>query len=356
MAPEGLTLDGHKPKTYNINDFRDWHVKKELKLDPRFQRREVWSPKAKAFLIDTILRGLPIPSVYMRQKIDLDTKKNIREVVDGQQRIRAILEFLENRFPVSKIHNKEYGGLRFSELPDETQQAFLEYDLSADFLIGATDPDVLDVFARINSYTVVLNKLEKLNAKYNGAFKQAVFSLGREHLEFWISNGILTNHAVARMGEADLCTDIVVAMVDGIQDKKSVEKYYRMYEDEFPSRDVLVERFKRCIDTLAEILQETPMDSDFRQTAMFYSLFCVVYDLMFGLPRGEPKRTALKKESISSISKALQRLDHELKSDIPDPKYAKFKDAATRATADRARRLLRHEIIRDEILNELKGS
>ncbi|GAJ16274.1 unnamed protein product, partial [marine sediment metagenome] len=57
-----------------------------------FQRRRVWSSKARSYLIDTILDGFPIPAVYIRQKINLKIAKSIREVVDGQQRIGAILD------------------------------------------------------------------------------------------------------------------------------------------------------------------------------------------------------------------------------------------------------------------------
>lgn len=106
-------METHKPKTASINDFREWHNRGELVLQPRFQRREVWSPKAKSFLIDTILRGFPVPAVYLRQKISIPTQKTIREVVDGQQRIGTILAYLNDEFPVSKVHNKSYGGLKF---------------------------------------------------------------------------------------------------------------------------------------------------------------------------------------------------------------------------------------------------
>jgi hypothetical protein len=186
-------METHKPRTATINDFREWDERKELVLAPEFQRRKVWGPKARSFLIDTILNGFPIPAIHIRQKIDVGTKKTIRQVVDGQQRLGAILDYIKDGFSVMKVHNKKYGGLTFSELPGDVQEKFLEYDLFVDFLIGATDSDVLEVFARINSYTIVLNPQEKLNAEFSGKFKQLVYRLGREHLEFWRKNQILTN-------------------------------------------------------------------------------------------------------------------------------------------------------------------
>ena len=77
---------------YRISDFVEWHKEKRLNLNPDFQRGSVWSPGARTFLIDTILRQLPVPKVYLRTNIDVATKKTVREVVDGQQRMRAILD------------------------------------------------------------------------------------------------------------------------------------------------------------------------------------------------------------------------------------------------------------------------
>jgi hypothetical protein len=70
---------------YPISDFLEWHQKKTLILNPHFQRRSIWTPVARSYLIDTILRQMPIPKIYLRTKIEVRTRKTIREVVDGQQ-------------------------------------------------------------------------------------------------------------------------------------------------------------------------------------------------------------------------------------------------------------------------------
>jgi hypothetical protein len=70
------------------------------------------------------------------------------------------------------------GGSLFDDLPAEAQRKFLSYEFSVDLLVDATDADVLDVFARINSYSLPLNEQEKRNAKFFGAFKQTVYDLG----------------------------------------------------------------------------------------------------------------------------------------------------------------------------------
>jgi len=349
-------METHKPKTATINDFREWNNRGELVLAPEFQRRRVWNEKARSYLIDTILKGFPIPGVYIRQKIYLKTQKTIREVVDGQQRISAILDYINNKFAVSKIHSIKYGGLIFSELPDEAKEKFYEYDLSVDFLVGADDLDILEVFARINSYTVVLNTQEKLNAEFSGKFKQVVFKLGRDHLEFWRRNKILTNYNILRMKEAELSTDLVIAMIDGIQDKKKIKLYYKRNDDEFPQEEKVVNRFKKCIDTIAEIFGDTLIESPFRRTTLFYSLFCAIYDIMYGLPNSNIPNFQIKRETYGPIRNVLSKLGKELTVKEPLPKYFEFKDASTHHTTDQSNRLTRHRIIVDEILKELNVS
>lgn len=50
-------------KIVQISDIVQWSEKGELELSPKYQRNNVWNDKAKAYLIDTIIRGLPIPPI-----------------------------------------------------------------------------------------------------------------------------------------------------------------------------------------------------------------------------------------------------------------------------------------------------
>lgn len=352
-------MDTHKPRTVSINDFIQWKKNKELILQPRFQRRKVWVPKAKSFLIDTILIGFPIPTIHIRSNIDLYTQKTIREVIDGQQRISTILDYIEGKFTVLSMHNKEYGGKKFSELPEEIKKRFLEYDLSVDFLIGADDSDVLDVFSRINSYTVVLNTQEKLNANFSGKFKQAVYELGRIHYNFWRNNKILNDYSILRMKEAELCTDILIAINSGIQGKynlKEYKNYYEKYDDDFPKERTIKERFKNCIDTIENIFEGKLYKSLFGKKTLFYSLFCALYDVMYGIPDSIlENHFKIKKENYEDIRKALLKLENELTNEeVTDIKYQKFVNAYKLHTTSKSNRLERCKVILSEIIQVLK--
>ena len=153
-------------RVYSISDFLEWRANGILDLSPEFQRRGVWTRAAKSFLVDTIVRGKPIPKLLLTQS--LKDKRNLRTVVDGQQRLRTIFEFVSNDFTILKAHNEAYARKTFSELPEDIQNEVLKYEVGVDVLFDADYKDLLDIFARINTYSVVLNTQEKLNAKYLG--------------------------------------------------------------------------------------------------------------------------------------------------------------------------------------------
>ena len=165
-------------RVYSFNDFVEWNARKALELAPKFQRRSVWSRAAKSYLIDTILRGKPMPKVFMRQKTNVSTKVSIREVVDGQQRLRTILSFVNNSFLIRKQHNIEHGRKVFSQLPPEIQEHILTYEISVDLLTNLPDAEILDIFGRLNSYAVTLNEQEAINANHFSSFKVLADKIG----------------------------------------------------------------------------------------------------------------------------------------------------------------------------------
>jgi len=352
-------MDLPQLRPYSVNDFQEWDQRDALVLQPKFQRRLVWLGKPKSYLLDSIARGFPIPPIYIREILDPNRRKTVREVVDGQQRMQTILDFLEDRMVILKSHNEELGGKKFSELSEAAQKKFLTYPFSVVVLVAADDTDVYRTFERLNSYTLPLTSQEKLNAKYFGRFKQFVFQLGQDHLEFWRSNGVLTSRNIVRMGEAELTSELIVAMLAGLQDKKkSLEGYYKQYDDAFPQYRKIRRRFEACILTIQNIFGEELVDSVFKKKAILYSLFCAIYDLTYHM-HGSPierrfHRTKIGTSSLAPIRRSLARIGDVLENNQPTAEEAKFIEACARQTDNIGPRRVRHSFIFNAIYSALK--
>lgn len=298
-------------RTYSINDFVEWDKQRQLELNPFFQRRAVWSEKAKSYLIDTIVRGKPIPKIFIRQKINVSTKSSVREVVDGQQRLRAILSFIKDGFTISKRQNREFGGLHFSQLPEDIQAQILSYEVAVDLLINMPDAEVLDIFSRLNSYAIVLNEQERINANHFGAFKVLCDEVGRKYYDYWLDQKILTQGNIVRMAEVSLVADLMIAMLEGIKPKKQIKRFYDQYEESFDFDAARLERrFDRIISTIGKIFPEGIASSEFSRLHLFYSLFTAVAHCKYGIPNLRMEQFSLRDEtSIERARNGLERVE-----------------------------------------------
>ena len=110
---------GRSLEQYTIADFLEFRASKRLIINKDFQRRSIWKPAARVYLIDSVLREMPIPKLYFRTSIDPETQSSVREVVDGQQRLRAIFDFADNKLRLSR-RAKEFNCLLYtSDAADE---------------------------------------------------------------------------------------------------------------------------------------------------------------------------------------------------------------------------------------------
>src|SRR6266581_2528783 len=195
-------------RNYSVRDFEEWQDRGELVLAPKFQRREVWNAKARSYLIDTILRGKPIPKLYMRQSVNPSTRRTTREIVDGQQRLRTVLSFIKDGFKISKAHHEDYAGRYFSELGNKTQGEILKYEFVVDLLQDMPDNEVYDVFARINTYAEKLKPQELRNAQWFGEFKSSVYLLANEFVIFLETSDVYNAKKIMRIEEDEFITKL----------------------------------------------------------------------------------------------------------------------------------------------------
>lgn len=274
-------------KIVQISDIVQWNEKGELELSPKYQRNNVWNEKAKAYLIDTIIRGLPIPPIFLRQKVDINTKSTSREIIDGQQRIRAILEYVvDEKYAIKKSHNKEYGGKKYSDLDDEAREAILEYEIVAEVVTEKDEGLIYDMFARLNSNNYVLNKQEIRNSKYWGDFKVLVYNLASNYRDFFLSYRLLSDNDCTRMRDAELITSMIILLVDGIvsETPTSIDKIYEKYDASFDENGEIENRIVVTMDVIDKVYEYYNGNLGcLSNKNYFFTFYAVMVHQMFGI-------------------------------------------------------------------------
>lgn len=305
---------------FAVSDFLKWQLGKELDLSPSFQRRPVWSKKAKSFFIDTILRGLPIPIIFLRERTDVEKLATVREVVDGQQRIRTLLSFIQpdslpdfkealDDFKISRTHNSTLGGKRYADLSPEMKKRIISYKLTVHILPSDTDDrQILDIFRRMNATGTKLNDQELRNAEYFGEFAQSVYELAYQYLDEWRSWGLFSEMDIARMREAEFVSELYILCLNGIteQAQKIIDKHYEENDTTFASRKAVERRVSAVLKKIDDDFGSEISTSIFANKIWFYPLFAAVMEYFYGKGTG---LTASPERPLSTdISAALARL------------------------------------------------
>jgi hypothetical protein len=242
------------PTNMTIADYCQAMQRREITVNQEYQRSDkVWPAAARSYLVETVLLDFPVPKLSLHQKTDVKAKKVVKEIVDGQQRSRALLDFYEDKFPLAKsIETPEWIGLSFSSLNDDLQEKFIDYSLSIDLFTGASDRQVREVFRRMNSYTIPLNDEEQRHAKWQGHFKWFLHKLGQRYDQSLLNMGLFTEKALVRMQDTKLLTEVTRALEFGIETtkRKQLDDMYRLHDDDLPERDEWEFRLTAALDQL----------------------------------------------------------------------------------------------------------
>ena len=316
-----------KRTLYRVSDFVSWQRAGLLNLSPSFQRRPVWKPSAKSFLVDTIVKGLPIPIIILREKRTLlNSLEPIREVVDGQQRIRTVMSYIDHGllkdykssiddFSILTNHNKELAGKLFKGLDDKYKSRILDYEFSVHILPADTDDkEVLQIFARMNATGVKLNPQELRNAEWFGKFKTSIYILATEQLNRWRSWRIFTEYNIARMDEVELTSEFALFIIKGLTGKSqsAINSIYRDKDEHYAERAEVERRFRIIMDTIYDSFGDDLESLAFRKKTLFYHLFAIVYDIQFGTASKLKKKAP--KQVTSNIVRTLKKFAEDVDS------------------------------------------
>jgi hypothetical protein len=325
-----------------ISWFKDRLEEERLVFKPPFQRNPVWLDKHKAYLIDTALRGLPIPEVYIQKETD-EKGNTIYAVVDGQQRIRTLLEFTRGDVELMETYSPGRDGETWEDLTTEEKKQFWSYRLLTREIEDASEADLRDLFRRLNQYTITLNAQELRNARFKGDFIQTVTDLADQ--PFWAESGIVKANEIRRMLDIEYVAELLVGIMHGPQNKKAtLDAFFRSYEEGIPKKLQWLKRFE---DSRSGTMLLVP---DLRETRWcgksdYYSLFLAV-DAM--LQRGPMKlhklRSAQKK--LRELGDAVTlRLSKEGSTAKVSHEARSYAAAVEKAASDKDRRVARHKVL-----------
>lgn len=312
---------------FKVADFISWQKSNTLVLAPKFQRRSVWKPGAKSFLIDTIVRNYPIPIIFLRdRRTDLTSFETVREVIDGQQRLRTVLSYIapdllpdfneeRDAFTVRKTHNKDLAGKRFKDLDTDTRGKILDFEFSVHVLdSNIDDREVIQIFRRMNATNYSLTKQELRNAGYFGEFKSCAYSLAAEQYHRWGQWEIFSEDDIARMVEVEFISECLLSMLEGKIGGKSAEQIdgaYEKYDERFENRSEIERRFRFVMDQVESHFSSDFSDFVFFKKTLIYTLLMFVYDCAFDLTApwvAKVKGSTLSPDQVRAIKLASERI------------------------------------------------
>ena len=226
-----------------------------MNVDAEYQRGKVWSTAQQALLIDSVLRGFAIPTIYVRK---LTTgSPYLFDVIDGKQRLTAIWRFLTDDIRLLRASQNfpELGNLSgrcWSELTATAQDRLQFTSITISQIEDATEDEIREFFLRLQKGEP-LNAAERRNAMA-GPIRDFVVKRLSAH-PLWLTTGINSKRFGLHEHSA-----IVLALViaDGPTGIKGAD-LYRLYEDDgFDTNGPKARRTLHVLDVLHEISQAKP--------------------------------------------------------------------------------------------------
>lgn len=330
-------------------DLIDQIERKEVIINRDYQRGSVWPDTAKTYFIDTILEGYPFPKIYLYQVFSEKSRRPIKELIDGQQRMTTIINFMADEFKLGSSSNR-YSGMFYSDLDEEVKQRFLSYQIEASVVLSATRSELLEMFRRINAYTAPLASAEKRHAMYQGFFKWFIVDSADKHSPALADLKILSSKLLSRMGDAEFISDLVVALDQGIVAKtsKQIEDLYKGYDRAFPNENL----YKDVIDDFFNVLltRLSPLhESYMMKSYVVHSLFCAFVACKYGIPNQEEHTDIIASRdrvfNFDKINNDLLELAYAHEVQDVEGEHANYVEACLSSTTKKIQRTVRFKVL-----------
>jgi hypothetical protein len=296
-------------------------IKNRIDTNPDFQRPPVWSRSQKQLLIDSILRGYDIPKFYWRKT---GSNPDKYDVVDGQQRLRAIFEFHTGGFALPKdsdpIDGIDPSKMKYADLPDDIRLKFDTYSLDVIVLSDTDEDEVREMFLRLQNGTT-LKAQERRNAM-PGQMRSFIKELA--------SHPFFENCAFAN---SRFTFDLVAAQITALElnggpcNVKNAN-LNSMYEEQvdFDLSSPKAKKIRRVLDYLLEVFPEKSPELERFSVVSLYSLVshCLEKYVI------QVRQTQLREWFIAFESERAKQ--EELQEDKRDAEFLSYKERTSHST------------------------
>jgi hypothetical protein len=265
-------------------------------------------------------------------------------VVDGQQRIRAVLEFIQGEYKLEGSEvERRWQGLSFEDLSGDEKKDIFSYKFVVRILPAIQDEEIRRIFARINRNTVALSDQEIRNSTYWGEFIKTVQEIADED-PFWSESGIFTANDHRRMLDHEFISELVIAFLHGPQNKKDkLDQYYQIYETNFDLAEDVKRSFRATTGEIDQILPELKR-TRWKKKSDFYTLFLSLVRRHNEFPWPSDRRIEIGRaiDEFGGQIDSVLRMEETERTNADDPAVNYARNVA-RAASDRSNRTARND-------------
>lgn len=220
---------------------------------PSFQRDYVWKIPQASKLIESIVMGLPVPSIFMAKD---EGKDENYYIIDGQQRLKSIEKFYNEEFTLqnvaSKLYGFEFNGKKYSELDEKLRDRIDEYAIQL-IIIKQEKPDdnndsIYKIFERINTEGTKLYPQEIRASSYHGELNELLHKFAENHK--WVKFINMKNN---RKAHEELILRFIALNFDLDKYKAPMKHFLNVYMNKnrhlkYSSKTIIEDIFNKTMD------------------------------------------------------------------------------------------------------------
>jgi hypothetical protein len=298
--------------------------------------------------------NLPVPEIYIVESTTADGDTT-HAVVDGQQRIRTILQFVGvgdhneqeefESFALGKLEaTSPWKDKTFDQLTEAQKKQFYGASVAVRVLKNPSEIEVRDMFRRLNAYLTKLNDQELRNSTYSGPFVKLVNELADD--PYWTESKIVSTANIRRMKDVQFVSELLIGVIYGPQGgaQREIDTHYAFFEefeDEFEGQDKAVALYEKTLATIKSILPDI-QDYRWHYQADFYSLFVALSQLLAEKEIRKPRKAV--KKLLTQFGELVNRRLADDTAAVAN-NVVKYVRTVEKSVTDKVRRTTRHKVL-----------